>query len=249
MDKLIKKASEIIFSNEGNYGSVNKDDNGAVSIGKVQWHGERARKLLKTIIECDVIQAQSILTVKLFKEIIENKTWNKRTVTELESMILEYFLKTKHGKSEQDKLADKDISGYIRHIQSLGVKDDNSIILLADIENQGGASASTRIIKNTKVTTADPLDSYMGVALEDKVFKTRRARRLRVYKQLTGRNYDTEIKVAIPSTGYTTYIVKRGDYLSSIGAKYNVKWQKIAEDNNIKSPYTIYPNQILKIKR
>lgn len=42
-------AAAIIFANEGNYSSVNANDNGAVSVGKVQWHGNRALSLLKEI--------------------------------------------------------------------------------------------------------------------------------------------------------------------------------------------------------
>ena len=44
------------------------------------------------------------------------------------------------------------------------------------------------------------------------------------------------------------YTVKKGDTLSKIGAKLGVKWQDIAKLNNIKSPYTIYVGQKLKIK-
>ena len=42
-------AAAIIFANEGGYSSVNANDNGAVSVGKVQWHGNRALLLLKNI--------------------------------------------------------------------------------------------------------------------------------------------------------------------------------------------------------
>lgn len=45
--EIVAAAQNIIFANEGNYGSVNADDNGAVSVGKVQWHGTRALNLLK----------------------------------------------------------------------------------------------------------------------------------------------------------------------------------------------------------
>ena len=48
-----------------------------------------------------------------------------------------------------------------------------------------------------------------------------------------------------PSTG--TYTVKSGDTLSGIGAKLGVDWKQIASANNISSPYTIYPGQVLKI--
>ena len=40
--EIAKRACTIIFANEGNYGSVNANDNGALSIGKVQWHGNLA---------------------------------------------------------------------------------------------------------------------------------------------------------------------------------------------------------------
>ena len=47
----------------------------------------------------------------------------------------------------------------------------------------------------------------------------------------------------------TTYTVKQGDNLSTIGAKFGVDWKVIAKNNNIKGPkYTIYPGQKLVIK-
>lgn len=44
-----------------------------------------------------------------------------------------------------------------------------------------------------------------------------------------------------------TYTVKSGDTLSGIGAKTGVNWKTIASLNGIKSPYTIYPGQVLKL--
>ena len=37
LKEIAEKAAPIIFSHEGNYGSVNKNDNGALSVGRVQW--------------------------------------------------------------------------------------------------------------------------------------------------------------------------------------------------------------------
>ena len=48
--EIAKRACTIIFANEGNYGSVNVNDNGALSIGKVQWHGNRAKLLLLAML-------------------------------------------------------------------------------------------------------------------------------------------------------------------------------------------------------
>ena len=46
---------------------------------------------------------------------------------------------------------------------------------------------------------------------------------------------------------YKTYVVKRGDTLTSIARLYGTTVQKIASDNNIKNLNLIYPGQVLKI--
>ena len=56
-------------------------------------------------------------------------------------------------------------------------------------------------------------------------------------------------KVKKPSTpSYKTYIVKKGDTLSSIAKKYGTTYQKIAKDNGISNPNKIYVGQKLIIK-
>lgn len=44
-----------------------------------------------------------------------------------------------------------------------------------------------------------------------------------------------------------TYTVRSGDCLSVIGARVGVSWQSIANANGIRSPYTIYPGQVIRI--
>lgn len=44
-----------------------------------------------------------------------------------------------------------------------------------------------------------------------------------------------------------TYRVASGDTLSGIGAKLGVNWQTIAQLNGINSPFTIYPNELLRL--
>jgi len=44
------------------------------------------------------------------------------------------------------------------------------------------------------------------------------------------------------------YTVVKGDTLSSIARKYGTTWQKLAELNGIKSPYTIYVGQKIRVK-
>ncbi len=43
------------------------------------------------------------------------------------------------------------------------------------------------------------------------------------------------------------HTVQKGEYLSLVAKKYNATYLKIAQDNGIKSPYTIYVGQKLKI--
>lgn len=50
-----------------------------------------------------------------------------------------------------------------------------------------------------------------------------------------------------PAPGPATYTVVSGDYLSSIGAKLGKDWTAIAKLNSINAPYTIYPNQVLRL--
>lgn len=44
-----------------------------------------------------------------------------------------------------------------------------------------------------------------------------------------------------------TYTVKSGDNLSSIAAKYNTSWQRLAQLNGLPNPDKIYPGQVLKV--
>lgn len=56
-------------------------------------------------------------------------------------------------------------------------------------------------------------------------------------------------KPAPASANFTLYPIKKGDSLSSIGAAHGVSYQSIAAMNNIKSPYIIRPDQVLRIPK
>ena len=52
LDEMTSTAISCIMSHEGSYGSVNRNDCGAVSIGKLQWHAGRALGLLQSFCYC-----------------------------------------------------------------------------------------------------------------------------------------------------------------------------------------------------
>lgn len=78
-------AAAIIYANEGGYSSINANDNGAVSVGKVQWHGNRALSLLKEIAQkMGKPAAENILGAALCNEILTAASWQTRTVSAAE---------------------------------------------------------------------------------------------------------------------------------------------------------------------
>ena len=50
-----------------------------------------------------------------------------------------------------------------------------------------------------------------------------------------------------PSTGVTTYVVKKGDTLSGIASRYGTTYQALAQYNGISNPNLIYVGQVIKI--
>jgi len=49
------------------------------------------------------------------------------------------------------------------------------------------------------------------------------------------------------STIQATYVVQSGDYLTALAQRLGVDWRTLVEINNIPSPYTIYPGEVLKL--
>lgn len=126
--KVVKVASGIIYAQEGNYGSVNKNDNKhGMSIGKCQWNAYwgRALPLLQAIVNKDQEQAKEILGETLYNEIAGSSAgaWNKqeRVATEEEAKAISELLSTPQGKEVQDDLADEDITRYVKNGVKAGV--------------------------------------------------------------------------------------------------------------------------------
>lgn len=183
--EIAAEAAKVIFANEGNYASVNADDNGAVSVGKVQWHGNRALSLLKKIAQG--AGAEATLGKKLYNEIMTASNWETRTVTAIEKAKLSKILGTPRGKAVQDRQAEEDILSYVTHGVKMGIEDPQSLVYFADLENQGGAGASKRV-GNAAAQKAGgagkvKLDHIHGAALADRVMGKYSSRRNIVYKK------------------------------------------------------------------
>ncbi|MBD7915504.1 LysM peptidoglycan-binding domain-containing protein [Clostridium sp. Sa3CUN1] len=64
----------------------------------------------------------------------------------------------------------------------------------------------------------------------------------------TNNNTNVDIGNNTNPTSNTTYVVKYGDTLSNIAAKYGVSYEELARLNGISEPNIIYPGQVIKIQ-
>ena len=197
--KVVKVASGIIYSQEGNYGSVNRNDNNhGMSIGKCQWNAYwgRALPLLKSIVEKDQEQAKEILGEALYTEIAGSSVdaWNRqeREATEEEAKAISKLLTTKDGKEIQDDLADTDITGYVKNGVKIGLVSLKALAYFADLENQGGSGASSRIAKTAAEATGGAekvgLEEIHAYALKDATMGQYESRRSKVYEAVKESN-------------------------------------------------------------
>ncbi|MCF0122566.1 MAG: S-layer homology domain-containing protein [Ruminiclostridium sp.] len=160
---IVDAALELIYSHEGTYNSINKNDNGAVSVGKIQWHGTRALALIKIVVNSNPTNAKSILGDTLYTEVTTVDNWSYRTVNDEEAAALATLLSTPEGKAAQDKMANGDITGYVTRGQKLGITDGAALVYFADLENQGGYGMSKRVA----TAAANTVGSFAAITLAD----------------------------------------------------------------------------------
>ncbi len=184
-DDILAAALIIIRENEGTYTSVNADDNGALSIGYLQWHAGRALSLLRDIIDRNDANAKSILGDTLYNEITDTSTvWTERVLTDSEVTVIATLLGTDEGKAAQDELASANVLTYITHGQTLGINSPSALVYFADLENQCGSGGATRVANSAIALAGDgtvTLEILHTAALADTAAGKYSSRRNKVY--------------------------------------------------------------------
>jgi len=190
-DVFIKTVINIICSNEGNYGSVNKDDNlllntSSLSIGALQWHGSRAKKLLNLIVSKNEDQAREILSATtIFSDLNrDDDFWDQRTANSLEAEKLSRLLITPEGIQTQDELLEKDINSYIIHGINLGITNMQVLAYFADLENQGRPYIAEGITQAAGKASKITLTEIHEAALLDPVLGPNKPRRNITYTRI-----------------------------------------------------------------
>lgn len=160
--QMANTAIECIISHEGTYSSVNANDCGAVSVGKLQWHADRALTLMRKTCELCPSFAEETLGSTFYNEIMSASSWSSRTFNTTEKAAASALLGSEYGIQAQDETAFNDVQGYIVTGQNKGITDPGALVLYADIYNFGCGIAS-RIAKRAASYTG----SYAAVTLDD----------------------------------------------------------------------------------
>ena len=161
-NSIVNATKVTIRKYEGSYTSVNPNDNGRLSVGKMQWNGDRAKSLLKLIVVKNTQNARTILGDSLYGEILNNNTWNKRILNTDETAKIKALLGTNESIQAQDEQEDSDVRVYINHIYNAGIRNAAAVLYLADVENQSGSGSV-----NTILSYAKNLGSVSSLTLND----------------------------------------------------------------------------------
>lgn len=226
---VAEAAAEIIFSNEGSYGSVNPDDNGAVSIGKLQWHGERARELLFSICVKDE-DAPRILG-DIYTELMEGGSWKTRVMSREEAECVSELLSGEISRAIQDVTAINDISDDIEKGVSYGLSNCGALIYFADGANQYGRySKLWKQAAETALQSKGSLDDLHAAVMS--LASSRKERRKRTYEKVKALDISQK-NLGDEEENHQCLIHKvvRGDTLSAIGVRYGVSVDALVEAN------------------
>lgn len=199
---LLQETASIIGAHEGSYDSVNPNDNGALSIGKIQWHGSRAKNLLQLIENNKSGILTQYLPTSLYSDVTSKPDtyWNTRIVNSSEKNSLTKLLGTDVSKNVQNSLIAQDIEAYYSYPKSKGISDPQVLMYFADCYNQS-PSAAIRILDTAinKVGNQNGvnIDVLHQVALADKTLGKYSSRRNSVYnkaKSITNFSYDPSME-------------------------------------------------------
>ena len=166
-EQIIEKVLAFLYVHEGNYGSINKNDNGALSVGKIQWHAGNALNLCRDALNRNPESALEILGEDLYNEITDSTTnWSHRIVDDAEAALLSAFLSSPEGKAAQDDQGRAYMTNYINAGKKLGITDPAVMVYFCDLHNQGGLGMARRV-----ATTASEWAGSFGAISLDQIYQ------------------------------------------------------------------------------
>lgn len=164
----------------GDYAAINPNDNGAISIGLIQWHAERAYDIIKGIADEDynVFKSRGGERLNNGQGLNGGRgAWHNYTVVRdgEEFRILQNILNSDASKKVQDRQKIIDYQGYIDLGKSKGITDNATLLYFADMCNQyGNGRAVSKLNAITKPYTLDKLHNYVISHESDSKVRDRR---------------------------------------------------------------------------
>lgn len=116
------------------YWDVNKNDNWFVSFWKLQFHGDKSKKIMCNIKSAIPSKFDSIMMDPLFKN-IDKACTSKRNDTQV--MQFKKLMEDPKAQQEMDKVVDETIEWYLKSVKSWGVSDARAILVFWRICNYG----------------------------------------------------------------------------------------------------------------
>ena len=195
--QIIDKVLAFLYVHEGNYGSINKNDNGALSVGKIQWYAGNALNLCRDALNRNPQSALEVLGEDLYNEITDSTTnWSHRIVNDEEAALLSAFLTTPEGKAAQDDQGRAYMTNYINAGKKLGITDPAVMVYFCDLHNQGGLGMARRV-----ATAAAEMAGSFGAISLDQIYQA---------------GLDDSVAGRYPNRRKATY-----DYCKSLGWEVN----------------------------
>lgn len=147
--EMVKVVVQLLNRSEGTYNSINRNDNGAVSVGILQWHATRALQLMRSVANEDTATAKKLLGNAFYNEVMTASSWETRTFGPAEANAAGALLSTDIGKKKQDNLAASDVQGYINSGKKYGLSNAGVLVYYATLYNRGSGVAA-RIVNAAK---------------------------------------------------------------------------------------------------
>ena len=168
-ERIVEFTQKLIVEQEGDYSTIIRDDNGGLSIGKAQWHNERAGGLLLDLYREDpsLFRDSDELINKLSGDasdsVIENRFIGYVPSIYVTSVIRD-AITSDMGKEYQDKLMKSDTEHYFEVVNSrIGENADEYVkIFIIDIMHQYGVDRGLNFTLNrARINASDTLeDAY-----------------------------------------------------------------------------------------
>lgn len=143
-----------ISSQEGSFGSVNRDDSKkGVSLGFMQWNASRARELLQELYSVDPALFKNTMGNSIISAMNDPNRWSEKRgssqrvkFTSDQAKNFEKLMEDVRMQQVQIDLAKRDVNRYLETASKIGITDVGAQIYYADLMHNFGATGAKKFL-------------------------------------------------------------------------------------------------------